>query len=393
MKKKIDIPFYSDYYPNVKEENKKIRKAYKYLAEQWDQGKYVEIDIILRKTSYLFYYLYTVNSEFFKSRTPQGIKRVSDKYEFILKYYGKQVPKLAYYASLWIVTMAKSIGDEALVNKWTEYYLEHPHPSKIKRFQSETLINLYYTDEKSYIPGKLFNEILPIHSKLTPFGQEFETEIENFIIQKVNHEYKETGTNFVSSLMKIGKTRLHVPSTHDGSFRDNFDIFTAKPNEYKVKKFIKQCENEWRELQDLPLIGEGWIHETQLRKMLQETFSNTVVEAHARPEFLGQQHYDVYFPKYKIACEYQGDQHFRAVSYFGGEKSLELNKERDARKKKISDDNKVTLIYVMPDYDPQKLVEKIARKMRIKTPEVVNVSINDLPSINDLIATKKRKSK
>ena len=43
MVKKRAIPDYRDYYPDVKEENKKIKKAYKYLENEWNQGNYVEI--------------------------------------------------------------------------------------------------------------------------------------------------------------------------------------------------------------------------------------------------------------------------------------------------------------------------------------------------------------
>lgn len=393
-KKKIEIPDFYDYYPDIKQENRKIKHAYKYLSEQWDHGNFVELYPIDKKTSYLFYYLYDANSEFFKDRTPKGIKNVSNKYETILSLYRKQFPKLSYYVSLWIVVMARSIGDTQVVERWTNYYLEHPHPSKIKSFQSKTLINLYYLNEKSYIPGSLFNEILPIHSKLSPFGQEFESEIENFIIQKVENEYEKTGRNFVSSLLTIKRTQFNVPSSIDHfpegeEFSDNFEIITATPNDYRVRKYIRESENEWRESQNLPLIGEGWVHETQLRKMLQETFKNTKVEAHARPEFLGHQHYDVYFPEYKIACEYQGAQHFKAISYFGGEKSFEVNKKRDARKKAISDNNDVTLIYVLPDYDPQEIVNKIANKMGIKAPKAKIISKEALPSINELINARK----
>ncbi|WP_252898792.1 hypothetical protein [Secundilactobacillus odoratitofui] len=46
------------------------------------------------------------------------------------------------------------------------------------------------------------------------------------------------------------------------------------------------------------------------------------------------QHYDIYFPKYKIALEYQGAQHFEAISIFGGEAGLKNAQERDKRKKR-----------------------------------------------------------
>lgn len=41
-----------------------------------------------------------------------------------------------------------------------------------------------------------------------------------------------------------------------------------------------------------------------------------------------------FLEKYKIAIEYQGQQHYEAVSLFGGDEGLKYNQERDRRKKK-----------------------------------------------------------
>lgn len=388
MVKKRAIPDYRDYYPDVKEENKKIKKAYKYLENEWNQGNYVELESINNKAAYIFYYLYVTNNEYFKDKSFKGIRKVSERYECILKFYGESLPKLGYYASMWIVAMAKEINDREIFDKWTNYYLEHPHPSKVKTFQSNTLISLYYENKNSHVPSELFNEIIPIRSKLSDFGREFESQIENYIIQKVEYNFKKTNVNFIDLLLNVEHTTLHIPSTmnfeNEETFNDSFEIYTASVNNYKVKKFIRESENEWRQLQNLPKIGEGWVHETQLLKMLQLTFKNTEVIPHAHTEFLGQQHYDAYFPKYKIACEYQGDQHFKSIKYFGGEDSLKTNQKRDARKKAISDHNDVKLIYVMPDYDPQALIDQIAKLMKIKSPVLQEVPLEEIPSINDL---------
>ena len=95
--------------------------------------------------------------------------------------------------------------------------------------------------------------------------------------------------------------------------------------------------------------------------------------------------------KYKIACEYQGEQHFKPVSYFGGKTSLESNKERDARKKRISKFNNVKLIEVMPDYNLKNLVRKISKFIGIEPPEAQYVDTKDLPGIDKLSKYRKRK--
>ena len=166
-------------------------------------------------------------------------------------------------------------------------------------------------------------------------------------------------------------------------------IFTRDMN--KIKSFIKDSENEWRKSNHLPEIGKGWIHESQLFEELRKTFKNQKIEQHARPKFLGQQHYDIYFPEYKIACEYQGDQHFKAISYFGGEDSFKSNQERDKRKRRISKINDVILIEVMPNYNLENLVERISRYMNIDIPKVCHIAESDNPSIKDLTKYRNKK--
>ena len=46
---------------------------------------------------------------------------------------------------------------------------------------------------------------------------------------------------------------------------------------------------------------------------------------HGNPKWLGLQHVDIWFPKYKIGIEYQGKQHDEPVEFFGGEESFLKN--------------------------------------------------------------------
>ena len=125
-----------------------------------------------------------------------------------------------------------------------------------------------------------------------------------------------------------------------------------------ITQIIRECENLARESLGVPRIGEGWVSEMTLFNFLKTTFEDVSVIHHASPDFLGRQHYDIYFPDHSIAVEYQGTQHHKPVEYFGGEEAFIKNLERDARKRKLSKSNNVTLIEVLPDYDQEKLIKK-----------------------------------
>lgn len=56
---------------------------------------------------------------------------------------------------------------------------------------------------------------------------------------------------------------------------------------------------------------------------------------------------DFYLPKYKIAIECQGIQHFKAVEHFGGNDKFEYRKSLDKKKKELCKNNNIKLIYYL----------------------------------------------
>lgn len=73
-----------------------------------------------------------------------------------------------------------------------------------------------------------------------------------------------------------------------------------------------------------------------------------------RPMFLksdkgGQMSYDVYISGLRVAIEFQGEQHFKPVDFFGGNEAFKNYLKRDEIKKKISEENGIKLIYVRYD--------------------------------------------
>jgi hypothetical protein len=128
------------------------------------------------------------------------------------------------------------------------------------------------------------------------------------------------------------------------------DVFNDENLVQEYLETFNEPENEIRKRIGLPRVGEGWISETNLFYEIKTKFSEEVVIHHGRPSWLGRQHLDIYFPKFNIGIEYQGDQHFQPIEFFGGEKAYKKNKERDKRKKLLCQQNKCHLIYVKPGY-------------------------------------------
>jgi hypothetical protein len=60
-------------------------------------------------------------------------------------------------------------------------------------------------------------------------------------------------------------------------------------------------------------------------------------------------------PKYNIAIECQGIQHFKPVEYFGGEIAYEEQVKRDKKKKKLCIENNIELRYVVDSNEINKI--------------------------------------
>lgn len=56
--------------------------------------------------------------------------------------------------------------------------------------------------------------------------------------------------------------------------------------------------------------------------------------------------FDFYLPDYHIAIEYQGEQHYRPIDYFGGEKNFKMQQNRDNIKKNYCKNNNIKLLEI-----------------------------------------------
>ena len=140
-----------------------------------------------------------------------------------------------------------------------------------------------------------------------------------------------------------------------------FIIFIERLIEKMLFLTFIDLEDEFRESKGLPKIGEGWISETDLFYKIKESFPNQEVVHHGKPEWLGRQHVDIFFPNQNIGIEYQGAQHDKPIDFFGGEEAFKKNQIRDKRKKKLFQANDAVLIEVRPDYDFEELKKQIQK--------------------------------
>lgn len=131
---------------------------------------------------------------------------------------------------------------------------------------------------------------------------------------------------------------------------DKYDYSNVKYTNAKTKVcIICPIHGEFWQLPDDHLCGKecpickSSKLEKSVRKFLIENKIDYIHKKHF--EWLGQQHLDFYLPKYNIAIECQGGQHFKPIEHFGGINDFNKTILRDMTKKKLCESNNLILLY------------------------------------------------
>ena len=71
--------------------------------------------------------------------------------------------------------------------------------------------------------------------------------------------------------------------------------------------------------------------------------------------------FDAFLPKYNVAIEYDGEQHFKPTEFFGGEEGLRRTIERDEIKNRYCKDNNIILYRI--SYKDRDFIEDIIKEI------------------------------
>ena len=102
-----------------------------------------------------------------------------------------------------------------------------------------------------------------------------------------------------------------------------------------------------------------WKNESNLFVIVAKEYPDAIYQYHC--DWLGLQSLDICIPSLKIGIEYQGEQHFRPIDFFGGEKAYREVVKRDKKKAELCLANGVKLLYWNYDepISKTKLIQKI----------------------------------
>ena len=124
-----------------------------------------------------------------------------------------------------------------------------------------------------------------------------------------------------------------------------------KWKEYRMAEKAINCLKEWiktnleeakKEFNQSNFKSPKWVQEYKLFSYIKLWYDDSIFQYH--PEWLDRLYLDIFIPSINTAIEYQGQQHYEPIEYFGGEERFSENKERDTRKQILCKKNGITLI-------------------------------------------------
>lgn len=346
------IPKFSGYYPSEGEMDSKQRKFYRHVEESLSKGKYINIE---GNIGYIFVYLYKLLRKW-KSK---GFENLSEYLIYISELYSHE-SKLSWYCQFWA-------HDCLLGLKRYEEYLEKTEPVQVTGTYGASNLRLniqrYLT-----LPANPIDILLLAGGRKTNFIVNNQALYKDKILECFN-KYAEDNQGWFSIFDQwIPEKKLIPHQLFSGApLCENpelsFKIIAYYSPYDKIDDVIrplsKDAENLAREEAGVPKIGQGWISETELFRKLENEFSTTKIIQHGQPSWLGQQHFDVWFPNWNIAIEYHGKQHFEPVDFFGGEEAFQKTVYRDKRKANLAKRHGVKLFIITENDDSDELIQNI----------------------------------
>jgi hypothetical protein len=334
----IEIPPFQEYFPQEEKMSPEQRSFYLYLEKEIARKNYVKIQ---GQISYLFVYSYKI----LEKRQSVSYINIYDELMHIAEayHYEKNFSKICKF---WA-------ADCLLADNKYELYIEQTEP-ETPVGREKLISNIRLNIQMMYglpINGvDLFKMVSGQVSKPTKkhlglfkdfllnAPEKYQIDFRNWLENsKIDIKRKERFKYnlFSSSIYSHPHNELTIHFYEESSILQE-----------QIVSLARRVENDLRESVGLPKIGEGWISETELYYFLKERFSQTSVVQHGKPDWLGKQHFDIWFPRWRIAVEYHGRQHFEPVDFFGGKTSLEETQKRDERKRILAKSHKVKLFVV-----------------------------------------------
>ena len=362
---------YIHYFREIKDASLPQKKFYKEYKKYFLNGEYIDVKGNNNYTFILFYDLLENHSQDLKL-LQQHLKNL-EKYYPITKGYTssaliQELENNKNFEKAWKLTYQKEyIGFENIIEFEDKLGRELLDGELIVKLAGYSHLTEFGQNNIKAIKSITSSELLKY--KAENKAKFFELFLKNNepIESKKERETYHYDPEYYKRFFLSNSEYLHYKAIDDNQLQSKYfrkiPHVVEKAIYNQLRLILKNAEDSYREEIGMPKVGEGWISETELFYKISDYFEDLKVVHHASPKWLGRQHLDIFIPKFKIGIEYQGEQHYQPIDFFGGQEAFEKTVERDKRKKQICKNNNCSLIYVEKGYDIDMVVLQIKREI------------------------------
>jgi hypothetical protein len=317
------------------------RKFYETWIRYWKKGKPIDVK---GNTSYLFPYTYTLLRKALKNpRDAIYELKLLDRVYKHEKYFYEYLKNWIFDAYVLNKEYWNAIAYiQSRYNDEPRYFTSRVLSLKYKLgvpISGEEVLGLYNRKPRELVLDNL--DI--IVDQLEQTVRDFEMEHDIDLLSLITEQFAIGPSPYYLLFSGTGILVGAEVDFYDYSSLGDFNIV--------IDQWMKNAENALREAEGLPKIGEGWVSETMLCRIVIKIFEDYGYEVihHSYPPFLRRQELDIHIPALNLGIEYMGKQHFEPVDLFGGKDGFKKIVARDKRKKRLCEENGITLIYFRYD--------------------------------------------
>ncbi|MEC2074467.1 PDDEXK family nuclease, partial [Alkalihalophilus marmarensis] len=137
------------------------------------------------------------------------------------------------------------------------------------------------------------------------------------------------------------------------------EYFNKQNIDLPLEEFKKRRESIYQQLVVEGKANTRWKNEVELYKIALKLYPDAIYQY--RSEWLETQSLDIFIPSLGLGIEFQGQQHYEPIEFFGGEQAFLHRKKLDALKLMKCNNNNVKLI----QWNYKELITKTNLKRKI----------------------------
>ena len=174
-----------------------------------------------------------------------------------------------------------------------------------------------------------------------------------------SEKMKRTLEEFISEAQRIHQNL-------DGTPKYDYALVEYKGAKKKVKiicpvhgVFSITPDAHLNQHQGCPKCKRSWFEKSVEKLLIKSHVDYTTQQSFEWLRYKKPLRLDFYVPCCKVAIECQGEQHFKPVGFFGGEKKFNEVSKRDAEKKRLCEEHGIELLYINWSDSDEEIVSKL----------------------------------